>query len=114
MAVKRGKYKKTVFVIKKKGCAGKGIKVQYKYKGTDSSEIFVLEENMNKLLAKLTAALMLFSLCSCSTAEETDKPIGSNAVYDVLAWVKSPSVCGLRLPTVIGRKMRSGSFPKAV
>ena len=47
MAVKRGKYKKTVFVIKKKGCAGKGIKVQYKYKGTDSSEIFVLEENMN-------------------------------------------------------------------
>lgn len=56
MAVKRGKYKKTVFVIKKKGCAVKGIKVQYKYKGTDSSEIFVLEENMNKLLAKLTAA----------------------------------------------------------
>lgn len=90
MAVKRGKYKKTVFIIKKKGCAGKEIKVQYKYKGTDSSEIFVLEENMNKLLAKLTAALMLFSLCSCSTAEETDKPIGSNAVYDVLGMGKIP------------------------
>lgn len=45
---------------------------------------------MNKLLAKLTAALMLFSLCSCSTAEETDNPIGSNAVYDVLGMGKIP------------------------